>query len=292
MTAGDLITSDGQLEWRSTLLGTGTAYGMTKLEGWLGDLPPFRGDDFDRPSRHGQFPGASEMSKRTVTWSGLIACTPASQLGSLRNGLQVLTAPAEVPVEEPLVIRDIGGVAWMCMARAKRRTVSIDIYTPLGYADYAIQWEATDSKLYSPALHSLPTPLATPPTTGLQFPLVFPLDFGAGPVGGNLTVVNAGSVATWPTFTIVGPVTGPVVTNHATGQQLLFNPTFTITAGQTLVVDTDQRQVTLNGVAANQLLFTRGWFPLLPGSTRIDFTSAGAYSSSALFTCSWRDAAA
>lgn len=290
MTAGDLITTDGQLEWRSTLLGTGTSYGLTKLEGWLADLPPMRGDDFDRPSRHGMFPGASEMSKRTVTWSGLIACPP-SQLASLRDAVQQLTAPAEVPVEEPLVIRDIG-TAWMCMARAKRRTVSIDIYTPLGFATYAIQWEATNPKLYSPALHSSSTPLASPPTTGLVFPVQAPFDFGAGPVGGNLTVINSGSVATWPTFTIAGPVTGPVLTNHATGQQLLFNPAVTITAGQQLVIDTDQRQVTLNGVAANNLLFTRGWFPLLPGSTRIDFTSAGTYSPSALFTVSWRDAAA
>jgi hypothetical protein len=292
VTAGDLITADGQLEWRATLLGTGTAYGMTELEGWLSDLPPMRGSDFDRPSRHGMFPGASEMSKRTVTWSGLIACSDPTQLGGLRNALQVMTAPAEVPVEEPLVIRDIGGVAWMCMARAKRRTVSINAYTPLGYADYAIQWEATDPRLYSPALHTASTALASPPTTGLQFPLIFPLDFGAGPTGGNVTVTNAGSVATWPVFTIVGPVTGPVVTNHATGAQLLFSPTFTITAGQTLTIDTDQRQVTLNGVPANNLLFTRGWFPLLPGSTRIDFTSAGTYDPAALLTVRWRDAAA
>lgn len=292
MTAGDLITADGQLEWRSTLLGTGTAYGMTKLEGWLGDLPPFRGDDFDRPSRHGMFPGASEMSKRTITWTGRIVANPASQLGSLRNQLQVMTAPAEVPVEEPLVIRDIGGVAWMCMARCKRRSVSIDVYTPLGYADYAIQWEATDPRLYSPALHTASTGLPSPPTTGLQFPLQFPLDFGAGPVGGNLTVTSAGSVAAWPTFTIAGPVTGPVLTNHATGDQLLFNPAFTITAGQSLVIDTDQKQVTLNGVPANNLLFTRGWFPLLPGTTRVDFTSAGTYDPAAALSVSWRDAAA
>jgi hypothetical protein len=290
VTAGDLITGDGQLEWRSTLLGTGTSYGLTKVEGWLGDLPPFRGDDFDRPSRHGMFPGASEMSKRTVTWSGLIACPPG-MLASLRDAVALMTAPAEVPVEEPLVIRDIG-TAWMCMARAKRRTVGIDIYTPVGYAQYAIQWEATDPKLYSPALHSASTPLASPPTTGLVFPLTFPLDFGAGPTGGFMSVVNAGSVSTWPTFTIAGPVTGPVLTNHATGQQLLFDPTFTVTAGQSLVIDTDQRQVTLNGIARNDLLFTRGWFPLNPGTTRIDFTSAGAYSPSALCTVNWRDAVA
>lgn len=291
MTAGDLITADGQLEWRGSLLGSGTSFRLAGLTGWL-DLSDFRGDDYDRPSRHGQFPGASLMGKRTITFSFKVTGVSLPAFQALIDAMRALTAPVEQPVEEPLVIR-LGGQSWRCMARCKGRILNVDKYYAVGYTEGAIRWDATDPKLYSPAEHSVSTPLASPPTTGLQFPLVFPLDFGAGPSGGFLSATNAGSVATWPTLQIDGPVTGPILTNHGTGQQLVFSPSFSLALGQSLLIDTDQRQITLNGVAMNQWLTTRGWFPLLPGAaTRIDFAQVGSYSSSALLTCRWRDAAA
>jgi hypothetical protein len=290
VTAGDLITADRQIEWRSTLLGVGTPYGFQKLEGWLSDLPSMRGEDFDRPGRHGQFPGASEMSKRTITYSFLIATT-LDQLDAAVAELRAATAPAEVPVEEPLVIR-IGGVSWMAQARVKRRTVTVGVDDQVGYATGAIQWDATDPRCYSPAENSLSTALASPSAGGLAFNLVFPLDFGSGPVGGFLTATNNGTVATWPTFEIRGPVAAPVITNHATGERLTFSSALTVATGQVLTLDTDQRQVTLNGVSAADKLMTRSWFPLLPGqATRVDFT-AGSYDPAASLTVRWRDATA
>lgn len=291
MTAGDLITADGQLEWRGSLLGSGTPFRLADLSGWI-DLVDFRGDDYDRPNRHGQFPGASLMGKRTITFSFKVTGVSLAGFQAVIDSMRALTAPVEQPVEEPLVIR-LGGQSWRCMARCKGRILKVDKFYAVGYTEGAIRWDATDSKLYSPAEHAVTTPLASPPTTGLVFPLVFPLDFGAGPSGGFLSATNAGWVATWPTLQIDGPVTGPIITNHSTGQQLVFNPSFTVAAGQSLLIDTDQKQVTLNGVAMNNWLVTRGWFPLLPGvATRIDFAQVGSYSSSALLTCRWRDAAA
>ncbi|GAA0638295.1 hypothetical protein GCM10010174_70190 [Kutzneria viridogrisea] len=290
MTAGDLITADGQLEWRGALLGSATPFRLTKLEGWL-DLTEMRGDDYDRPSRHGMYPGASLMGKRVVTFSFLVKGVPLAQFQSMVDWMRALTAPVEQPVEQPLVIR-LGGQSWMTMARCKGRTLNVDKYYALGYTTGAIRWEATDPRLYSPAEHVLTTPLASPATTGLKFPVQAPFDFGTGPTGGFLTATNTGSVASWPTLQIDGPVTGPVITNHATGERLAFDPTVPITAGQSLVLDTDQRAVTLNGGNASNLLLTRGWFPLLPGTaTRLDFT-ASSYDPAALLTCRWRDAAA
>lgn len=292
MAAGDLLTTDGQIEWRGTLLGAGTMWRLTGLSGWL-DLPDFRGDDQPRPSRHGAFPNASLMSKRVVQATFLTKGVSLSGFPAGVAALQTLTAPTESPVEEPLVIQ-LNGQKWLCNARLKKRALPVDKQYAVGYATLALQWEATDPKLYSPALHTLSTGLASAATTGLPFPLVAPLDFGSGPIGGFLnSVTNAGWVASWPQFSIAGPVTGPVITNHDTGERLLFNPAFVVTAGQTLTIDTDLRQVALNGVQSNGQLFTRGWFPLLPGvPTRIDFAQVGTYDPAALLTVSWRDAAA
>jgi hypothetical protein len=290
MTAGDMITSDGQIEWRSTLLGSGTVFDLAKLEGWL-DLPPFAGDDYDRPSRHGMYPGASLMRKRTVTLTFMVKGVPLAVFPSTVDTLRAVTAPTEDPAEEPLVIR-LGGTSWMCMARCKRRSLNVDKYYSVGYTTGAIQWEATDPRLYSPAEHTSAVTLATAASSGLVFPLVFPLDFGSGPVGGYTTITNTGMVAAWPTFEVTGPCTGPIITQHETGQRLLFDPAFVVASGQTLRIDTDTRQITLNGVPANDKLFTRGWFPLQADvPTRIDFAAA-AYDPASLLTVRWRDAAA
>jgi hypothetical protein len=292
MAAGDLLTADGQIEWRSTLLGTGTMWRLDTLTGWL-DLPSFRSNDQPRPSRHGEFPNATLMSKRIIQATFQSRGVALSGFPGGVAALQALTAPTESPVEEPLVIQ-LGGAKWLCNARLTKRALPVDKQFAVGYTTLALQWDATDSKLYSPALHTASTGLATAATSGLPFPLQAPLDFGSGPIGGFLaSVTNAGWVAAWPQFTIAGPVTGPVIANHATGDRLLFNPSFTVAAGQTLTIDTDLRQVALNGVPANNQLFTRSWFPLLPGvATRIDFAQIGAYDPAALLTVSWRDAAA
>jgi len=292
VAAGDLLTGDGQVEWRSTILGGTSMWRLDTLTGWL-DLPDFRGDDQPRPSRHGMFPNASLMAKRVVTATFQTKGVPLSGFPGGVAAIQALSAPTESPVEEPLVIQ-LNGQKWLCNARLKKRAMPVDKLYAVGYTTLALQWEATDPKLYSPSLHTMSTGLATAATSGLVFPLVFPLDFGAGPTGGFLSnITNAGWVASWPQFTITGPVTGPTITNHDTGDRLQFNPSFVVAAGQTLTIDTDLRQVMLQGVQANNQLFTRSWFPLLPNTpTRIDFAQLGTYDPNATLTVSWRDAAA
>lgn len=293
MAAGDLLTTDGQIEWRSTLLGAGSMWRLGSLSGWL-DLPDFRGDDQPRPSRHGMFPNATLMSKRIVQATFLSKGVALAAFPGGVAALQALTAPTESPAEEPLVIQ-LNGQKWLCNARLKKRAIGpVDKQYAVGYTSLALQWEATDPKLYSPTLHTMSTGLAGAATSGLVFPLTFPLDFGSGLSGGFIGgVTNTGWVASWPQFAIAGPVTGPIVTNHDTGDRLLFNPSFVVSAGQTLTIDTDLHQVALNGVQANSQLFTRSWFPLLPNTpTRIDFAQVGTYDPAASLSVSWRDAAA
>lgn len=290
VAAGDLLTTDGQIEWRGNLLGAGTNYRYVDLQGWL-DLPDFRGDDQPRPSRHGMFPSASLMGKRVVTYDYLLGKgVTLANFPAAVAALQAMTAPTEDPQEEPLVVQ-LAGAKWLSNVRCKKRSIPTDKQFALGYTQGAIQWEATDPRLYSPALHTIATGLVQAATTGLPFPLVSPLDFGAGGSGGFLTATNIGNLATWPTYTLTGPVTGPIITNHSTGQQLVFKPTFVVAAGQTLTIDSDLRQVTLQGVSVSNALVVRQWFPLLPGVvTRIDLASTGAYSSAVQLTALWRDA--
>ncbi|GAA1716397.1 hypothetical protein GCM10009745_76120 [Kribbella yunnanensis] len=288
MAAGELITADGQLEWRGTLLGTDSPYRMTNLQGWL-DLPDARGDDPDRPNRHGSFQGSQVMGKRTITLTYLIKGVPIEEFGAVITKLRSITAPTEQPVEEPLVIR-LDGETWQVNARCTRRTISVERFYAIGYTTGAVQWQATDPRIYSLVDQTAATGLPSPPTDGLEFPLVFPLKFGTGRPGGRLTLVNSGGAASWPVWEIRGPVSGPIIANRDTGQRLVFDPAFTVGAGQTLVIDTDARTVLLNGVNRSDRLFTREWFPIPAGtSVQVDFAAA-SYHPSALLTARWRHA--
>lgn len=288
MSAGDLITDDGQLEWRGTLLGSGSPFRMTKLDGWL-DLPEMRADNPDRPGRHGGFQGNQLAGQRTVTLSYLVKGVPAADFGAVVTTLRKITAPAERPLEEPLVVR-LDGESWLANARCVRRTINVEKYYALGYTTGAIQWQATDPRLYSVAEQRDVTALPSPPADGLGFPLAFPLVFGTGKQGGRLRAVNAGGAASWPVWEIRGPVTGPVIANRDTGERLVFDGTFTVQNGQTLTIDTDARTVLLNGVNQSDKLLTRGWFPIpANGAVQVDFTAA-SYDPNASLTGRWRHA--
>lgn len=288
MAVGDLITTDGQLEWRGTLLGSGSPYRMTGLEGWL-DLAEIRGTDPERPNRHGLFQGGQLTGKRVITFSYLITGVPRAAFGSTVGRLRTITAPAEQPLEEPLVVR-LDGQSWQANARCVRRIINLEKYYAVGYTTGAIQWQATDPRIYSLVEQVAVTALPAPPTDGLRFPLVFPLDFGAGRPGGRLVAGNDGAVASWPVWEITGPVTGPVISDLDSGQRLVFDPGFTVDRGQRLVIDTDARTVLLNGVNRNDRLLTRQWFPIpAGGSVQVGF-SAGSYDSAALLSVRWRDA--
>lgn len=286
--AGDLITTDGQVEWRGTLLGAASPFRMTRLEGWL-DLADTRVQDVERPGRHGLFQGRQLMGKRLITFSYLVKGVSADEFGAAIRRLRRVTAPAEAPAEEPLVIR-LDGETWQANARCVRRSIDVRRFYAVGFTTGAIQWQATDPRLYSLVQRTAVTGLAAPPTDGLPFPLVFDLKFGEGPRGGRFVVTNEGDVAAWPVWEVTGPVVGPAITNQVTGQRLQFEPDFRVAEGQRLVVDTDARTVRLGGVNRNDALVNRQWFPIpAGGDVQVAFT-ARSYDPTASLTARWRDA--
>lgn len=290
MTAGDLITADFQIEWRGLLMGHATAYGWTTLAGWL-ELPGMRLDDQARPSRHGAFAGQQLADERVITFDFTLMSSGATSFDAAYTALRLATAVEEGPDEEPLVIQ-LSGAKWLANARVARRAFPADRTYAAQTVQGALQWVATDPRLYGAGAALTATvglPLAG--SGGLVFPLVFPLVFGAGAAIPDMVATNTGTLTTWPVITITGPVTGPIITNVTTGQILAFNPTFVVPAGQTLTVDTDARTVTLTGVNRRDQLVTASWFGLAAGvSTHLRFTSAGSYDPAATLTATWRPA--
>jgi hypothetical protein len=107
--------------------------------------------------------------------------------------------------------------------------------------------------------------------------------------GGNVAPTNAGTITTWPIFTITGPINSPIITNTVTGEDLRFSNN--LAAGSTMIIDTLNR--TIKSGATNlygSLTFaTSEWFGMLPGAN--SFTLSGSSTTAATqLRVDWNDA--
>lgn len=107
---------------------------------------------------------------------------------------------------------------------------------------------------------------------------VLPLQVGDSQVLGEVTVDNPGDDVAYPIWTITGPATSITLTNHTSGQELTL--VRTITAADTIVIDTRERQQTvlLNGttnlwpnLTGNPVLW-----PLEEGENHLNLVVAGS----------------
>jgi tail protein len=284
VVSGDLITADGQMQYGSLLMGTGTAYRLAGLRGW-DDLPPLDLADVPRPSADGAWPGSLYAAERSIETDLTIVADTVSYPAAIA-ALRAATAPSGG--EQPLVIR-MGGQLLQCGARCTGRVVGADGYA-LGVERAALKWTASDPRRYTVAPSVATT---APPSTGsgVTWPVTWPITWPAPGVGGTVTVTNFGDWVTPVVLTITGPLTTPAVYRLDTGDVLELNAA--MSSSDVAVIDTLAGTVTMNGSSANYLLTDRSApvtsFLMPPGSTGLAFRAA-VTNSAALLTASWRSA--
>lgn len=292
MATGDLLTRDGQLQWRTLLLGAGTPYTLVTLEGWW-DLPDVRGVNEPRSQSHGHHLGLMHSGMRFLTATFHVPEGPTGNLPVRLDAVRSTMARAENPVEEPLAVQ-WAGIKYQVYARIRRRSLPLNPDYAAGYTQVIVQFETTDPRIYSLAEYVVSLALAAATSGGLDFGsngLDFGsggLDFGPSPTG-SVAVTNSGHVDTWPILEIDGPVTGPHIVFADTGRVLHFDPSWAVLSGQTLVIDTRLRTCLISGVSVRQRLLTAQWTSLPVGSSTILYQAA-AYSASTVLRVRWRDA--
>lgn len=113
--------------------------------------------------------------------------------------------------------------------------------------------------------------------TGSFFP-VLPLVVGNSQVLGSVTVDNDGDDTAFPVWTVTGPATAISLTNVTTGEVLVLSHTITI--GDTVVIDTRERQQTalLNGTTNlwGDLTDASTMWALEPGSNDLTLMVTGS----------------
>lgn len=103
-----------------------------------------------------------------------------------------------------------------------------------------------------------PTPVAltfgaSGGATGMAVPWAIPWKLGATNIAQSRSILYAGSWLSFPTVTIVGPITSPVITNAITGDKLDFTGT-TIAGGASYTIDCRYGQKTVvDSAGANQI---------------------------------------
>jgi hypothetical protein len=130
-------------------------------------------------------------------------------------------------------------------------------------------------------------------TYDLAFPRHYPSAWGGS---GFADVIEAGAAPTWPTHTIYGPVTNPIVTitDDRGHTSVVAFTGFVLAIGDYLTVETETRSVYLNGDRnADRYSYidvTRTvWGPMYPGPNRVQFNADNFAAPSKLETA-WRSA--
>ena len=270
----------------------GTTWYLTKLEGWS-DGPPPRNSLVQRTGEHGSFDGPAYLDTRAITIEGVAVCQDRVSTWRARDILASICGDPTLGLAT-LVVTQTGYLARRALVR---RTTDIKT-APLSLVSFkwSIILVAPDPRRYDNNQQSVAVGLPQVGSGGLVFPLVFPLTFGSGTSGGQMVLTNAGTMATWPSWDVLGPTTGPVITNLDTGQRLAFDPTFDVAAGQHLLINPDAKTVFMDGVSRRDRLFIAEWFDLpgsvttAPGTVNVRFSSASGTDPAALLTATWRDA--
>ncbi len=263
----------------------GTRWRIRKLDGWHG-APSVRASLTERPGEHGSFDGPAYLEPRTLTVEGIATSVGYASAARARDIVASVCGDPSLGLS-PLVVYKSGQPTMRMLVRRADETKT-EFASPLIFR-WSMMLIAPDPRRYSAAENSQAVGLPQAGSGGLVFPLVFPLTFGSGASGGEMTLTNAGTLATWPTWTITGPVTGPRIVNTSTNEKLEFDPTFALTGGQTLVVDTAAKTVIQSGVSRRDRLFSAQWFRLEPGSTGIRFSAISAFDAATSLTGTWRD---
>lgn len=255
---GSLITGDGQLEYNDYLLGDDEITFMTSLTGWE-DLPPIDSSNTPRPASHGAWVGKKLVGQRILTWTGVFAAPPELWEDEIKRLRTAFTPPTGT--EELTIVVRTRNETKMVFGTVSARQIPVDYSYSYYGARLSLQFECSDPRRYSLGEES--KFLELPPDTedGLDYPLVYPLDYGIEVLSNSAIVTNDGDAPTPLTLVFNGPVTNPRLVNQTTGEQLGFE--IVLTEDDTLTVNTRLGTVLLNGVADRLYTRTASSSPLL-----------------------------
>lgn len=256
----------------------------------------------NRPTRplpiDGNYLGPNPRDEQIISIEGYCVAPTALIRNQAENRLaSALLGPYNLYT---LVVTEESGDYQRSVTLEDSKTVRVNEYA----FSFSIQVAAHDPRKFSAGVSgsfTASTGLGEDSTGGLDFtPVGYEgldftpavgqgLQFGTPSTAGTLTVDNQGNIATDVVLQVQGPLTAPIrITNQSTGQEMVYNQN--IATGETLIIDTNTRTVTLGGSSRRSFLVVPEWWKFPPGQTVLTFSHAGAFNSTARLTATWRNA--
>ena len=271
------------MQWDGLTLGGNSAYQLIEVGG-VHNSPDVRTSDADRSRASGQWAGTDLLSGRAITATVEVVASDEPTVGAFTAAMTVASGP-----ERPLTLQFpgvAGGAPVTVGARVRRFSLPLNRRYLFGHGTASIEWWATDPRIYALTPTVVDVPVGGSSGLGMQFDATFDLGFGGATPSGVVNVTNDGTFPAPWTLAVTGGVTNLRVENVTTGESLRF--TGTPSAGQTLVVDSFSRQVTIDGVSRYSWLDAGSrWFDLQPGVTQL---RVAASSGSGVGTLTYRSA--
>lgn len=262
------------------------------------DMPDVVSGDVQRALDQGEMPGldilpgADLTIQQVVTTPGLnrTSMPTLAQAAAIDQACQALggvMAPGGVS-EIPLWVQMASG-CYVRMARARKHNCPWDVNRAFaGGAVATTSLHSTDPRWYAAPTVSQTVGLPGAIGGGLPFTSAGAIfgatgaAFGAGNVGGLLTVVNAGQFESRPILIVTGPCTNPVIANNSLPGNPWIGVNLTLAAGDTLAIDTDWGSIVYTAAGSsigssrrNALRYGTTWWNLpRQSANQIAFTTS------------------
>jgi phage-related protein len=266
--------------------GAGSPYQILSVDG-LESLPAIRNQDDNRGYHDGMFTGRDFLSGRTVS---IIFNTFGDVNGSAQtnyNTIQSVLLP-QTSGTTPLFFKFPNSPTseQFVDARVRALRTSVDPNYTYGYITSQVDFFCPDPNYYNSNLQTANMLISA--ALGRTYNKTFNYTYGGGSATVTTTISNIGWATTYPTITINGPITNPVIGNSTSGDTLYFTGTYS--ALDVLEIDLYNQLITLNGNPARNLLISGTWFDAPPGNSNFFFTGTGTLAGTTQATVSWYSA--
>lgn len=280
----------------------------------LWDSPEPRVNLAERVITHGAFMGPMYMKERVITIKGRAF---APDFATLRQAQAQVAGLCTDPNETYTLLceSEIGLIACGVRLDGKTLATPFNVFTPA--FEFSIQVVAPDPRKYSNDWNTMSTGLAREGSgTGLDFAVADPassgkkgldfvsdggLTFGASTLSGAVALDNRGTAPSAPIYTLVGPLSTPVISTGSDGAASTMRYNGELAAGETVVIDPASPSVLLGGTASRRHLLNPADFAGFvipaadaatgnPGHLTIGLTHSGPVTASGYLQATYRDA--
>ena len=267
-----------------TFGGTGSPYQILSVDGLEG-LPDIRNQDDNRGYADGMFSGRDFLGGRTV--SIIINVFEANGFSAQANfnTLQSYLLP-QTSGTTPLYFILPPSDEQFINARVRALKSTVDADYTYGYITAQVQFFCPNPCYFS--YNQQTATLLFSPPTGRIYNRTYNLVYGGGSVQITTTVTNNGWTDAYPTITLNGPITNPVLGNTTQNASLDFN--VTLSSVDYLVVDLYNKLITLNGQPARNLLIEGTWFSAQAGNNDFYLTGVGTLAGTTQAVVTWNSA--